>query len=261
MNWVKMQNNFKIMILAGNGKSSRIMYHALKNDFKVEKVIIEEGVSKKVLLKNRIRRLGLYKVIGQVLFMLFNKVLLKLSFSRITEIKKENNLSDVNIKDDVVINVKDINDNKVIDELKKYQPNAVVVNGTRILSEHILNSIKAPFINTHVGITPKYRGVHGGYWALVMNDIEHCGVTIHIVDKGIDTGGILYQDTIDIKETDDFNTYPYLQLAKAIPMMKRAIFDVKDNEIKVKTTSLSSRLWSHPTLFEYMKNRMLKGIK
>ena len=41
----------------------------------------------------------------------------------------------------------------------------------------------------HAGITPQYRGVHGGYWAVVNNDPEHCGVTIHFVDKGIDTGG------------------------------------------------------------------------
>ena len=34
----------------------------------------------------------------------------------------------------------------------------------------MLQSVEAIFVNTHVGITPKYRGVHGGYWSLVKND-------------------------------------------------------------------------------------------
>ena len=46
----------------------------------------------------------------------------------------------------------------------------MVVNGTRILSRRMLESIDAVFLNMHVGITPKYRGVHGGYWALANGD-------------------------------------------------------------------------------------------
>jgi methionyl-tRNA formyltransferase len=43
----------------------------------------------------------------------------------------------------------------------------------------------------HAGITPRYRGTHGGYWVLLNNDPGHCGVTIHLVDPGIDTGSIV----------------------------------------------------------------------
>src|SRR5438093_9923670 len=53
----------------------------------------------------------------------------------------------------------------------------VVVNGTRIISEAVLTASDAVFINMHAGITPKYRGVHGGYWALYNGDGEAASST------------------------------------------------------------------------------------
>lgn len=42
----------------------------------------------------------------------------------------------------------------------------MIVNGTSIISSKVLNAIGAIFINTDVGITPEYRRVHRGFWAL-----------------------------------------------------------------------------------------------
>ncbi len=69
----------------------------------------------------------------------------------------------------------------------------VLVVGTRIISRKVLVAVAAPFINYHDGITPKYRGIHGGYWASAQSDLANFGVTVHLVDPGIDTGEVLYQ--------------------------------------------------------------------
>ena len=111
-----------------------------------------------------------------------------------------------------------------------------------------------------MGITPKYRGVHGAYWALVNEDPGNCGVTIHLVDNGTDTGGVLYQDIINIEKYDNLNTYPIHQMAKALPLMKAALNDIKENQINIKNGPYPSRLWYHPTLYEYVKNWILKGV-
>ena len=50
--------------------------------------------------------------------------------------------------------------------LQQLKPDLLIVNGTRILSKKTLESVSAPFVNIHTGITPAYRGVHGGYWAV-----------------------------------------------------------------------------------------------
>jgi methionyl-tRNA formyltransferase len=70
----------------------------------------------------------------------------------------------------------------------------IIVNGTRIISSKVLESMPALFINIH-GITLQY----GGAWsilALVSNDKENCGVIVDKLDQGIDTGEIITQCTI-----------------------------------------------------------------
>ena len=170
-------------------------------------------------------------------------------------------LSDTYYSKDILYNVENINGEIVSTLLKKIKPNAVVINGTRIISRNILSSINVHFLNTHMGITPKYRGVNGGYWALANQDHKNCGVTVHLVDKGIDTGGILYQDTINPSHLDNFNTYQIHQIKKATPLMKTALNDIKNNKVIVKNSTYPSILWYHPTIIEYFNNFICKGVK
>jgi len=248
-------------MLAGEGESTALMFNGIKDSFFIEKIIIESPVSKKQLLKRRVKKLGLMKVIGQIIFMVYNIWLKKKSQKRIIEIKYNENLNDKKIDEKITLKVDSVNSEETIKLLKKYQPDVVVVNGTRIIKKEVIEAVDAPFVNTHVGITPKYRGVHGGYWALAENDIEHCGVTIHLIDTGIDTGGVLYQKVISVTDKDTFNTYPYLQMAAAIPLMKKAINDIANKTYKIQNVDLPSRLWSHPTILEYLKHWILHGVK
>ncbi len=248
-------------MFVGSGDSSKIMYNGLKNDFNIVSIIRESKVSRKIFIQRRIRSLGYIKVFGQISFMIFNKFLSKSSTEKIADLQKNYKLNTEAFPEDKIVDVDSINSSEVIDILNNIQPDIIVVNGTRIIKENILESTKAIVLNTHLGITPKYRGVHGGYWALVENDKQNCGLTVHLVDKGIDTGGILYQDTITIDSSDNFNTYPLHQIAKAIPLMKQAITDGINNEIKIKDRKdLPSKLWTHPTLYQYLKFRVFKGV-
>src|SRR5690606_14172589 len=123
-----------------------------------------------------------------------------------------------------------------------------------IISKRILNAIDGVFINTHAGITPLYRGVHGAYWSKVHHD-GHCGVSVHLVDAGIDTGGILFQDVIETTTKDNFVSYQYLQMAKGAELMKLALHDILNSGPKVIKNNLESKIWSHPTLWFYLKHR------
>lgn len=249
-------------MLVGPDESSAYFYHGLKDTYEIYKVILEIPVSKKDFLKKRIKRLGLWTVIGQVLFqLLVVKCLRIFSKKRIEEICRTGGLSKDQIPSDKLIHVPSINSDECLAKLQEINPDVVVVNGTRIISKKILNGIDATFINTHSGITPKYRGVHGGYWALAIGDAENCGVTVHLVDPGIDTGGVLYQQNIHITPGDNFVTYTYLQNVEGIKMMKKAISDALNGEIRVVQPNLESRLWYHPTIWQYFFNRIIKGVK
>lgn len=75
-------------MLAGNGESTLYMYNALKDQFNIEKVIIEEPTNRKTFIKRRIKNLGLVKVIGQIFFMIYSKFLRIFSQKKITKLKK-----------------------------------------------------------------------------------------------------------------------------------------------------------------------------
>ena len=225
------------------------------------KSLLKKKIPSKQTLQRRMKNLGIMKTAGQVAFILYNKILTRLSNKRVEELIHTHHLNTDDPPSELVKQVESANSDEVITLLQELNPDAVVVNGTRILSKRILECIDKPFINTHVGITPKYRGVHGGYWALAKNDAANCGVTVHVVDSGIDTGDVLYQDTIEINSKDGFNTYPFLQLAKALPLMRRALDDVVQNNLTTQPGVLPSQIFYHPTLLEYFKNRLFIGVK
>ncbi|MDF9392311.1 formyl transferase [Methylococcus capsulatus] len=237
------------------------MYHGLAPHAQVAAIIVETPVSLARLARRRMEKLGLMATMGQILFIACNKLLARFSAKRIRELISAYGLDDAPLPEDRVIPVDTVNSHRTIALLRELAPQAVVVNGTRIISREVLDAIEVPFLNTHMGITPRYRGVHGGYWAIANDDRENCGVTVHLVDAGIDTGGVLYQGIIEVDEKDDFNTYPLHQIAKAIPLMQSALEDVRAHNLRTVPGVFPSRLWHHPTLFEYLRNRLLLAAK
>jgi methionyl-tRNA formyltransferase len=237
------------------------MYNSLVGVVNIERVIMETKPSATRLISRRITRLGVFRTAGQLLFVVTNKFAAKFSAKRVDQLLQRYGMNRNAIPSHVVSKVSSINSEQAIEVLRQARPDVVVVNGTRILSRDVLAAVDVRFNNTHMGITPKYRGVHGGYWALANGDVENCGVTVHLVDQGIDTGGVLYQQTIRPEKHDNFNTYPIHQLAAAVPLMRAAIDDAVTSRVNVRSGVLPSRLWYHPTLFEYARHWMIKGVK
>lgn len=250
-------------MLATESESTTIVYNFLAERFRMTRVLLEDRLPRVQFLQRRVKKLGLLTVAGQVGFVsLIRPILVRESHSRVAEIKQNFQLNGTPIPESVTIRVSSVNTPETATLLRDLQPDVVVINGTRIISKRTLESIPVPFINIHAGITPLYRGVHGAYWALVERNREACGVTVHRVDTGIDTGGILGQKLIEPVREDNFVSYPLLQLASALPLLKDAVEGVFNG----KATSLqppngASRLWSHPTLWGYLHNRLVHGVR
>lgn len=252
----------KIVLLAGNSHSTTLLFNAIHPAFEIQAVILEQAPSRFRILTNRAKKLGWFTVIQQVLFQLFVLPLLKRSSQkRIREIISNAKLTNKPIPTDKAWHVVSANNKQCIELLSKLQPDIVLVNGTRILSKKLLEAVPAFFMNMHAGITPTYRGVHGGYWALTQNDLANCGVTVHQVDAGVDTGATLFQSTIQITHHDNFYTYPYLQFVAGLPILKQAINEWPNHTFKVTPQTNLSKQWYHPTLWQYLYFRILRGIK
>ncbi len=254
-------DNLRIVLLCGPSRSSRVMYHFLAKGFHLVRVIEETKPSGLRLLARRLKKLGLVTVTGQVAFMLLGKLRQRFSEPRVRALLMKFELDDSAIPAEFVARVDSVNNQSTVDLLKSLAPDVVVVNGTRIISERVLTTITCPFVNTHMGTTPRYRGVHGAYWALAENDKANCGVTVHLVDPGIDTGAVLYQARITPEPVDNFDTYTIYQLHAAIPLMKAALDDIRSGRLHPIPGVGPSRLWSHPTIWTYLHRWLTMGVK
>lgn len=255
-----------VVLLAGEGVSTRMVYHALRtalpSSVRLE-AIVERPVRKQQLLARRVRRLGVMPVVGQVLFAGVATPLLRLrARARLHRIVGEHGLDDAPLPPSVH-RVASANSTEARELLQTLAPTVVVVNGTRILRKEILASVPAPFINMHAGITPAYRGVHGGYWALADGRPDLVGTTVHRVDEGIDTGAVIAQTRFQITRDDCFCTYPYLHTAAGLPLLIAAVNAALSGTLSSSATqpTLPSVLRYHPTLWGYLARRVSRQVR
>lgn len=96
---------------------------------------------------------------------------------------------------------------KVLEELEKRNVKLVVLAGyLKILSKEFIEKYRDRIINIHPSLLPDFGGK--GYYgekvhkAVLESGIKTTGATVHFVDEGTDTGEIILQETVEIREDD-----------------------------------------------------------
>jgi len=94
-------------------------------------------------------------------------------------------------------------DEAVAAALQGHGADVVVTAGyMRLLGRAVLDVYAGRWLNTHPALLPSFPGMHG-----VRDALEHgvkvTGVTVFLVDEGIDTGPIVLQEAIEVREDDD----------------------------------------------------------
>ena len=111
---------------------------------------------------------------------------------RLKDVIKNNNIP--------CISVHDIADDKSLSHLRSIKPDIIIYTGGGIIRKGLLKVPKIGILNAHMGLLPKYRGMNVLEWSLFNN--APIGITVHFIDKGIDTGDILLRKAIPIKRGD-----------------------------------------------------------
>jgi len=249
----------EVVLLVVDNALCRIAARRLAARFPDLTIIVEQNLPRRTLVRGRIKRFGLAHTLGQLAFILFSRLIRATAGRRIAQIIKSAGM-EVCWPDGVaLIPVTSVNSPETIARLQALRPKVILVVGTRIISRKVLSAVDAPFINYHDGITPKYRGIHGGYWASARGDLANFGATVHLVDPGIDTGDVLYQVRLQPSGDDNYATFSYLQLAAALPLLERAAEDAIAGTLTPQKVDLPSQLWSHPTLWGYLATGLRRG--
>jgi methionyl-tRNA formyltransferase len=101
------------------------------------------------------------------------------------------------------VTVPSINDPACARFIDERAPDLLAVCGTTVIKPEIFARAPLGAINIHTGITPEYRSADPILWALYNKQPDKVGVTIHFVDKGVDTGAIIRQECIPLYCDDD----------------------------------------------------------
>ena len=99
-------------------------------------------------------------------------------------------------------------ENKIIEILKENEVELVILAGyLKIVSPKLVNEYRNKIINIHPSLIPAFCGkgyygqkVHQG---VIDYGAKVTGATVHFVDEGADTGPIIMQKTVEVKQDDD----------------------------------------------------------
>jgi folate-dependent phosphoribosylglycinamide formyltransferase PurN len=250
----------KVVVLATGSDLSRIFVRGLRRRFPDLVVLREAPEGKWAITRRRARLLGWPQALGQAAFGVASRLIAKKSAARLAEILKSHELDPTSENIEHWRDIGSVNSPACRQTLSELAPDVVLVYGTRIIRSETLRSVRAPFINYHAGLNPLYRGQHGAYWARTVGDHAHAGLTVHLVDEGVDTGDVLYQAVSEFGPADNITTYQYRQMADAIPLVVRAAEDALAGRLAPKRLELPSRQWFLPTLWGYCATGVSKGV-
>ncbi|MCU1479736.1 MAG: phosphoribosylglycinamide formyltransferase [Subtercola sp.] len=91
---------------------------------------------------------------------------------------------------------------ELLAQVQSWSPDLVVCAGfMRILPPRFVAALSPNLINTHPALLPAFPGAHAVRDALAAG-ISETGVTVHIIDEGVDTGPVLLQRAVPVLPED-----------------------------------------------------------
>jgi len=110
-------------------------------------------------------------------------------------------------------------DKEIVSILKEKEIELVVLAGyMKILSPYFINAFKDKIMNIHPALLPSFPGLHVQKKAIDYG-VKVSGCTVHFVDEGLDSGPIIMQKAVKVKENDTEET-----LAKRILKQEHKIY-------------------------------------
>ena len=137
-------------------------------------------------------------------------------------------------------------DKEIIATLRKY--NVTPTNGLvclagfmRIISPHFIKEYKNKILNIHPALLPAFPGLDAQKQAIEFG-AKYSGCTVHFVDEGVDTGPIIIQEIVKIRDKDTEKTLTKKILTKEHEIYPKAVelFAKKKLSIKGRRVRISS---------------------
>jgi len=131
---------------------------------------------------------------------------------------------------------KNINHEDSLNTINSFGPELLIsIAGNQIFKTKLINLAPKGCLNLHTALLPKYRGLMPTFWVLKNNE-KKTGVSVFLVDEGIDSGPIVVQKEYIIEKTD--SQQKLIERTKALGMeaiveavdkINRGNYNLQDN--------------------------------
>lgn len=123
--------------------------------------------------------------------------------------------------------VNDIHDTQILERIKTIRPDLIIsARFSQIIKESLLSIPSYGIINFHASLLPQYAGLGSVFQAMRHNE-PTVGVTIHFMDKKIDTGHIILQTQLPIKSKDSVSRVSLNAHIRSAKLLAQAISEVQ----------------------------------
>ena len=128
----------------------------------------------------------------------------------------------------------------MLKELKAKQVELVVMAGfMRLLSSNFVKQFRNRVMNIHPSLLPAFKGLDAQKQALDYG-VKVSGCTVHFADEGMDTGPIILQRTVEVKDDDTEDSLAARILAEehkaypeAIRLFSQGRLEVKEGQVYI----------------------------
>jgi methionyl-tRNA formyltransferase len=146
----------------------------------------------------------------------------KINQSAVKIYAEENNLN--------IMQPSNLKDEEFLSDLKELKADLFVVVAFRMLPEVVWTMPPKGTINLHASLLPNYRGAAPINWAIINGEIK-TGVTTFFIEKDIDTGKIIDQESIDIGSDENVGSLYTRLMVLGSDVMLRTVNNIFNNKV------------------------------
>ncbi|MDO9397535.1 MAG: phosphoribosylglycinamide formyltransferase [Herbiconiux sp.] len=126
---------------------------------------------------------------------------------------------------------------ELLAQIERWSPDLVVCAGfMRILPPNVVRALTPRLINTHPALLPAFPGAHAVRDALAAG-VDVTGVTVHVIDEGVDTGPVIVQQQVRVEPGD--TEHALHERIKTIEreLLVQAVLDIANGVVDLKETA------------------------
>ena len=208
----------------------------------------------KSLKRQKIHKFFIKKIIGGLGFRYY----LQRVFHNLKYRHKKTSITSLSTKYNIpTIYISNINDMSTIDNIRAEKPDVILsIYFDQIIKKDMLKIPSFGILNVHLSMLPKYRGVKPVFWVLKNNE-STTGITIHMMEEGLDTGDIFAQREVEISPDDTVDSLSEKMSEIGSKLLIDTVNSINSNSYTLKKQNLASgSYYSQPTrkdLLEFIK--------